>query len=353
MTDPRLGVAVIGCGRIGSRRAATAARSPQSRLVMVADREPMRAKEVARSTGAATTSEWEEILERDDVHVVVVATTHDRLAPISIRALRAGKHVLCEKPMSVNTRQAEEVVAATRETGCHLTVGFNHRHHPAILRAHQLAQEGIIGTLLFIRCRYGHGGRPGYEHEWRLNADVSGGGELVDQGIHAIDLFRWFLGDLTEVTGLIATWVWNAPVEDNVFALFRSEHGQVASLHASWSQWKNLFSFEISGEHGALVVEGLGGTYGTERLTIYRRKRNGGAPDEEFIEFAGPDRSWESEWDEFVRAIRRGEAPRVGAEDGLAALRLVETVYEAARTGVTVRLAPAAVQGPVGREPIR
>jgi predicted dehydrogenase len=272
-----------------------------------------------------------------------VATTHDWLAPISIAALRAGKHVLCEKPMGLNSRQAEEVAAVARDSGCRLKVGFNHRHHPAIRRAHDLACEGALGDLLFIRCRYGHGGRVGYEREWRLDPALSGGGELLDQGIHVIDLFRWFLGEFSEVIGMTAAWVWQAPVEDNVFALFRSAKGQVASLHASWTQWKNLFSFEVFGERGALIVEGLGGSYGTEKLEVGRRKMEngkwrGGPPEVEVIEFPGPDRSWESEWEEFLAMIREGQASSVGAEEGLAALRLVEAVYEAARSNSMVYL---------------
>ncbi len=338
MTDSPLGVGVVGCGRVGSCRAAVAVGSRGSRLVAVADRDLSRANEAARSTGAAATTDWEAVIGRPDVDAVVVATTHDWLAPISIAALRAGKHVLCEKPMSLNSRQAGEVVAAARSSGRQLKVGFNHRHHPAIRRAHDLVLEGAVGALLFIRCRYGHGGRPGYEREWRMNPDLSGGGELLDQGMHAIDLFRWFLGELSEVTGVTATWVWQAPVEDNVFALFRSSKGQVASLHASWTQWKNLFSFEVFGERGGLVVEGLGGSYGVERLTAYRRLSHAGPPEEERVEFPGPDGSWESEWGEFLAAIRNGQAPAAGAEDGLAALRVVEAVYEAARSGATVHL---------------
>ncbi len=338
MTHRPLGVGIVGCGRIGSRRATVAGGSRGSRLVAVADRDHSRANEAAGSTGAAATTEWEAVIAHPGVDVVVVATTHNWLAPISIAALRAGKHVLCEKPMSLNSRQAGEVLAAAQSSGRLLKVGFNHRHHPALRRAHEMVREGTVGELLFIRCRYGHGGRPGYEQEWRMNPELSGGGELLDQGMHAIDLFRWFLGDLSEVIGVTATWVWQAPVEDNVFALFRSSKGQVASLHASWTQWKNLFSFEVFGERGALVVEGLGGSYGVERLTAYRRASHAGPPAEERVEFPDPDRSWESEWGEFLDAIRNGQAMPVGPEDGLAALRLVEAVYEAARSGATVHL---------------
>jgi predicted dehydrogenase len=326
MMGSPLRVGVIGCGLIGARRAAIAAGHPDSRLVVVADVDHPRAKAAAVPAGAAATADWEEVIAHPDVEAVVVATTHQSLAPISTAALQAGKHVLCEKPMSVNSRQAEELAMVGRHSGRVLSVGFNHRHHPAIRRAHQLAGEGTVGALLSIRCRYGHGGRPGYEREWRMNPALSGGGELLDQGVHALDLFRWFLGDLSVVAGVTANWVWPAAVEDNVFALLRTPRGQVASLHASWTQWKNLFSFEVFGDRGALVIEGLGGSYGVERLTAYRRRDDGGPPTEEEWQFAGPDRSWESEWEEFLVAVRTGR-PAVGAEDALAALRLVDAVY--------------------------
>jgi predicted dehydrogenase len=326
----------------GARRAAVAACHPGSRVEAAADLEVGRAKEVAAATRATAVASWEEVIRHPRVDLVVVATPHDRLAPITIAALRAGKHVLCEKPMSVNSQQAREVFGVAETSRGRLQVGFNHRYHPGIRRAGALLAAGEIGAPLFIRCRYGHGGRPGYEREWRMDPLVSGGGELLDQGIHAIDLFRVFLGDLTQVSGMVATLAWEAPVEDNVFALFRSSSGCVASLHASWTQWKNLFSFEIFGERGALIVEGLGKSYGTERLTVYRRHPGGGVPDEETTEFPGPDESWDYEWREFLAAIRAAREPAVPAAAGVAALELVEAVSEAARSGRTVRVEPSA-----------
>ena len=190
------------------------------------------------------------------------------------------------------------------QAGVILKTGFNHRHHPAIWRAHELCAEGAIGPLMFIRAVYGHGGRPGYDKEWRADADLSGGGELLDQGVHIVDLCRWFLGDFAEVFGSTATYFWDlghfesagrdspraangqsvAPssisLEDNAFALLRTADGRVAQFHTSWTQWKNRFSFEVFGRDGYLRVEGLGGSYGVERLEVGRaqagRRRAGG-----------------------------------------------------------------------------
>jgi predicted dehydrogenase len=328
MTHAALRVGVVGCGVIGARRAAVAASDPRCRVVLVADDDAVRVSAVAEQTGASPVADWGKVVGHPEVDVVIVATRHDWLSPVSVAAIKAGKHVLCEKPMSRNRREAEDVAAAARNSGCVVKVGFNHRYHPAIQRAHQLAGAGRIGMPLFARCRYGHGGRPGYEREWRMDPTLSGGGELLDQGVHVIDLFRWFFGDLEVVAGVTAAWVWDAPVEDNVFALFRTRRGQVASLHASWTQWRNLFSLEVYGDQGALLIEGLGKNYGTESLTIYTRDNQGGPPTEERHEFPGPDSSWKSEWDDFIGTIRTGTTPMANAEDGLAALRLVEAVYE-------------------------
>src|SRR5206468_520383 len=174
------GVGVIGCGKIGSIRAAVAAADPGSRLVAVADVDAARAGDLAARHGVSALSSWQALIDRHDVDVVVVATTHDHLAAISLAAIRAGKHVLCEKPMSTTSASAAEVVAAARRAERVVSIGFNHRYHPAVLRARQIVANSELGALSFIRCRYGHGGRPGYEREWRMDPSRSGGGELLD-----------------------------------------------------------------------------------------------------------------------------------------------------------------------------
>lgn len=344
-------VGLVGCGLIGRRRAQVLREISDDVLVAVADIHRDRAAALAQEMGCEIATSWEDVTGRDDVEIVVVSTTNNWLGPISVAALRHGKHVLVEKPMSRTLAEAEQVMrAAAASPGTVVKVGFNHRHHAAVRKARELVAAEAIGEILFVRCRYGHGGRPGYEREWRLDPEVSGGGELLDQGIHAIDLFRWFLGELTEAVGFAAGYVWVPPlreadgrgsraaVDDNAFALFRTAAGQIASLHASWTQWKNLFSFEIFGREGYLIAEGLGGSYGPERLTVGRRKTAGGAPEEQTMEFPPTDVSWREEWREFTAAIRERRQPLGSGHDGLQALRLVHAVYESARAGKVVRL---------------
>ena len=359
-----LRVGIVGCGLIGKRRAEIVRRCPGDELVIVADVNEPQARSLAGEMGCLATTDWQEVIARDDVEAVVVSTPNKYLMPITVAALEHGKHVLVEKPMARNLSEAEEVLrAAVGGRRSAVGVGFNHRHHPAIWKAKELLDRGSIGDPLFIRCRYGHGGRLGYDKEWRADADMAGGGELLDQGVHIVDLCRWFLGDFTEAVGFTATFVWNADrgpqtadcrgrqsadggqrsavggrVEDNAFALLCTAKGQVASLHASWTQWRNLFSFEVFGQEGHLIVDGLGGSYGIEQLTIGRRILEGGAPKEEVLEFSGPDLSWQAEWQEFTSAIRENRQPLANGEDGLQVMRLIDAIYESARTGTVVRL---------------
>lgn len=354
-------VGIIGCGIIGSRRASVILQSRDDKVVMVADIDESRAKNLAAEIGCVATRDWQEVMDRNDIDTVIISTTNNWLAPISISALKRGKHVLCEKPLGRNVRESAEIRAAAQGNGVVLKTGFNHRHHPAIQKAHRLVEVGTIGKPYYVKCTYGHGGRPGYEKEWRASKDICGGGELLDQGVHVVDLFRWFLGDFEETFGYIPTCYWDMEVEDNAFALFRTAKGQIGSMHTSWTQWKNRFTFEVCGEAGYIIVDGLGGSYGTETLRIGKRKIQsedrksenekrestvfgfrfdylGGAPNEEVIEFPGPDISWEEEWKEFLSAIKENRAPLGNGQDGLEANRMIEAVYRSARENRPVKI---------------
>ena len=329
----RHGVAIIGCGLIGSRRAGVAAADGRTHVNLVIDNDLQRAREVAKAYNCDVSADWRDVLVRDDVGIVVAATPNKWLAEISIAALAANKHVLAEKPMGRNLKDAQAMAAAATAAKALLKIGFNHRYHPAIAEAHARFIAGEIGSVINVRARYGHGGRPGYEREWRGSAELAGGGELTDQGVHVADLVHWFAGLPAEAFGMLQTAVWPLePLEDNGFGLFRFGNGAVASIHTSWTQWKNLFSFEIFGDRGSLVVEGLGKSYGSERLRIARRAMQGGAAAEEHIEYDEPDNSWAREWSDFLNAIEHSD-PYLGTPgDGLAAMKMIEALYESART---------------------
>src|SRR5258706_3803843 len=205
-------VAVVGCGLIGAKRAKALS---GVQATVFCDVNVERAAALARQyPGAEASGDWKATVARPDVDIVVVATTHDMLAPIATAAAAAGKHVLIEKPGARRAAELDAVAEAAARTGALVRVGFNHRFHRALRKAREIFEGGALGEMMFIRGRYGHGGRVGYDQEWRADAEKSGGGELIDQGAHLIDLSRWVLGDCPHVLGRARTYFWNMPVED-------------------------------------------------------------------------------------------------------------------------------------------
>lgn len=325
-----MNVAIIGCGLIGEKR--RRALPASDRVVAAADTDLSRARALAeRAGGAVATADWREAVAREGVEAVVVATTNRELAPITLGAVEAGRHVLVEKPAARTPEELDAVIDAARRRGVHVQVGFNHRYHPALQKARQIVDSGALGPLMFLRGRYGHGGRVGYEKEWRSDPEVSGGGELLDQGVHLIDLSRWFLGEFSSVEGSVHTMFWDMEVEDNGFLHLRTAAGQVAWLHASCTEWKNLFSLELYGRDGKLQVDGLGGSYGVERLSWYRMLPEMGPPETTIFEYPGADVSFELEFRAFRSAIDGDRAGVPGLADARRALEIVHETYRKSR----------------------
>lgn len=327
-----MNIAIIGCGLIGEKRA----KSAKSHCIRYCcDIDLSKAAKLASSYPDCQSSQDPlTVCESPEVDIVIIATPHDQLVPIGLHALKNKKHLLIEKPAGRSTQEISQLISAAEQAQTQVHVGFNHRYHRALQKAHEIYQSGAIGELMFIRGRYGHGGRLGYEKEWRAKRELSGGGELIDQGVHLIDLSRWFLGDFTQIQGHAGTYFWNMPVEDNGFLLLKTDKNQVAFLHASCTEWKNLFSFEIFGKHGKLVIEGLGGSYGTEKLTWYKMLPEMGPPETVSFEFPMNDNSWEIELEQFVDEIKKGKNSECGLKEAYAALKIVEQVYQQSRLGV-------------------
>jgi predicted dehydrogenase len=247
---------------------------------------------------------------------------------ISLFAVQSRKHVLVEKPAARSATELNEVHETAMKNGLQVRVGFNHRYHPALAKAKTLIAAGELGELMFIRGRYGHGGRIGYDREWRADPALSGGGELLDQGIHLIDLSRWFLGDFSSIEGFAHTYYWDMPVDDNGFMLLKTPRNQTAFLHVSCTEWKNLFSFEIYGKLAKLHIEGLGGSYGVERLAFYKMLPQMGPPETTIWEYPMGDNSWALEFEEFLEDIRLNRTPSANLVDARAALSIVEQIYK-------------------------
>ena len=235
----RPAVVIIGCGLIGQKRAKSLG---PARLVACADLVSARAQALAQAADGCTAyADWRDAVRHPGADVVIVATLHDSLAEITAGAIEAGRHVLVEKPAGRHAAELAKLPALAAAHGVKVRAGFNHRYHRALRKARELVDSGSVGDLMFLRARYGHGGRVGYDREWRADPVRSGGGELIDQGSHIIDLARWFLGDFVDVEGFAHTYYWDMPVDDNAFLLLRTPRKQVAFMHASCTEWKNTF----------------------------------------------------------------------------------------------------------------
>lgn len=320
-----MNIAIIGCGLIGQKRAKTLG---DCTLKLCVDHIHDKAKLLANQfNDCEAITNWQESIQRNDIDVIIISTLHSSLAEIALAAVNAGKHVLMEKPGGRNAAELDPVIEATKSNKVVVRIGYNHRYHRAFRQAKQLIDANELGELMFIRARYGHGGRIGYEKEWRAQPALSGGGELIDQGVHLIDLARWLLGDFNQVHGFAHTFYWDMPVDDNGFLILKTEKNQVAHLHASCTEWKNTFSFEIYGKKGKIDINGLGGSYGVERLAFYKMTPMMGPPETLIWEYPMVDDSWEYEFKEFMTDIKQKRQPNPGLQDAQAALKIVEEIY--------------------------
>ncbi len=240
--------------------------------------------------------------------------------------------MLVEKPAGVSSRQIERLLGCQRESRRLVKVGFNHRFHPGIARAAEEVHSGRHGELMYLRARYGHGGRLGYDREWRAQPARSGGGELIDQGMHLLDLTHWIAGPLPLQSALLRTHFWDTPVEDNAALILGDPSSRTdpwAMLHVSWTEWKNLFSLEIYCRTAKLQVDGLVRSYGPQRLTIYRMGPELGPPEVEELSYPDEDRTWSLEWASFSEAIAREDARLLNGDlgDALYAWEQIEAAY--------------------------
>ncbi len=323
MTTPR--IALIGCGLVGQKRLNLL---PPGSVTFTCDLDIDRAKKLAaQSSGCVATDSVTQTVTSPNVDVVMIATINASLAPLAIKAAENGKHVLIEKPGAISLKELDALEAAAAKSGALVRVGYNHRYHPACLKALEIFRSGALGPMMFVRGRYGQGGRIGYDKEWRADPKLSGGGELIDQGVHLIDLAGIFLGEFAQVDGHAPTYFWNMPVDDNAFLNLRNAAGQTAWLHASCTEWKNLFSLEIYGRDAKLHWEGLGGSYGLEKLTYYKMLPQMGPPETTVWEYPRGDESWRIEMKEFMEDIRDKRTPVPGLKEAKAAMKVVETIY--------------------------
>jgi len=338
-----LRVAIVGMGKMGQTRAREIERHPATSLVAVADPDPTAFPGDPR---VRVTRDYRELVALPDLHAVIVCTPNRATPAVVIAALEAGKHVFCEKPPGRSVQDIRDIMAAERrQPRLKLMFGFNHRRHAGIQEAMRIVDGGRFGRILWLRGIYGKSGGEGYEQSWRSSRDVCGGGILLDQGIHMVDLLRFFCGDFEEVKSMVTRAYWPSDVEDNAFALLRDRLGRVAMLHSSSTHWKHRFSLDIFMSDGYLSVNGIlssSRSYGEETITLARRQFDEsfatGKPREEIIYF-DTDPSWELEIADFVDCVQKDTPVTHGkSEDALKAMELVFAIYEGdTRWSETVR----------------
>lgn len=326
-----LKVGIIGLGKMGQIRYNEFSEHPGTVVTHGSDPDE---SQFAHFPGVECSTESDSVIN-SDVEIIVVATPNKFTPSFISQALDAGKHVFSEKPPGRTVQDIEDIITAEkRNPDLKLKFGFNHRYHAGIQEAKRIIESGRLGTILWMRGVYGKGGGPDFETSWRSNKDLAGAGILLDQGIHMLDLFRFFCGDFTEVKSMVNTAYWDIEVEDNAFALLRDESGRVAMLHSSSTQWRNKFSLEIYLSDGILSVNGIlssSRTYGDETISVSRRQFDEGfdtgKPQEETV-FFDEDPSWELEIADFIDSVQNGKSVESGnSEDALAVMKLVFKIY--------------------------
>lgn len=329
----KIKVGIIGFGKMGKIRMNVIDSHPDLLLEGIYD---VKAPENTESYTCKFYEDYHNLL-KSDIDAVFVCTPNKFTPEIVISALNNKKHVFCEKPPGRDLNDIENIIKTEQENeDLKLKFGFNHRYHGAVIEAKSIADSGRLGKILWMRGIYGKSGSLNFEKEWRSNKEISGGGILLDQGIHMIDLFRFFCGDFLEVKSFVTNSYWDIDMEDNAFAILRNDKEQVAMLHSSATQWKHTFSLEIYFEKGYTTISGILSStrsYGQGERLITARKQFGegsfamGNPMEE-VTYFDMDRSWELEVEDFVDDIKGDKKVLIGSsEDAFKAMELVYKIY--------------------------
>lgn len=323
-------VGIIGFGKMGQIRAHALQETERAKIVSVYDVNPI---DNPPATIAASETD---IINNPNIDAIFICTPNFRNKALAIEALNAGKHVFCEKPPAFHAAEVEEIRKAEAATnGKKLMYGFNHRLHTSIVRMKQIIDSGEMGSILWMRGRYGKEVDESFLNGWRANKELSGGGIMLDQGIHMLDLFLHLGGEFDEVKAFVSNLYWKIEgVEDNVFAILRSsKSGICASLHSTMTQWRYLFSLEVFLEGGALILNGLktsSGAYGDENLSIKRNSPEstlGKFESEENITFQ-IDHSWLNEINHFIDSIQNDTAIAYGnSQSALDLMQVMDQIY--------------------------
>ena len=324
-------VGIIGYGKMGMIRHDALNKDSRSKVVSIYDPE---LKNI--DFGIDIMESAEQVLE-SGIDAVFICTPNYLIKELIIEALKRGINVFSEKPPGISLEETLEIERIERKVkNKTLMFGFNHRFHGSIIKMKEVINDNLLGNLLWMRGRYGKEVDENYLKDWRVDKTKSGGGILLDQGIHLLDLFLYFGGELDEVKSFVSNLYWKIPgIEDNVFAIFKnSKTGVCASLHSTMTQWRYLFSFELFFEKGSLILNGLktsSGSYGDEKLTIIENIHPfvaGSSKKEKEIIF-NEDLSWDLEIKHFFNSIEKKYKPIIGnSSDAILLMKTIDKVYK-------------------------
>lgn len=329
----RLKVGIAGFGVVGKRRKDCVDRHPHLRVVAVCDR--AFDGEGALPDGIRYYQNYQRLLT-EDLDVLVVCLTNEIAAEVTIAGLESGLHVFCEKPPGRNVEDIVRVITHERQhPALKLMYGFNHRYHESVQDSLRILRSGELGRVINMRGVYGKAKLVTFNQpDWRTKREIAGGGVLLDQGIHMVDLMRLFGGDFTEVHSFISNSHWGYDVEDNAYALMRTPDGVIGMLNSSATQWRHRFHLDINLERGSLILGGiLSGTksYGAETLTVVQADPDNdrGDPKEQITRY-NRDPSWDEEINAFADCILNDRPVQSGtSEDALRTMQLVFKIYHA------------------------
>ncbi len=318
---------------VGSRRKTFLDRNADFEVVAVCDQNYRERTALPEHGGIPAYPNYEQLLENHDLDVLFVCLPNNIAAEVTIAGLERRMHVFCEKPPGRTVEDIRGVIAAEQsQSGVKLKYGFNHRYHDSVREAYRIIRSGELGRIINLRGVYGKSRIVPFHGNWRSERKFAGGGILLDQGIHMVDLMRLFCGEFVEVKSFVSNDYWNEDVEDNAYALMRDDQGRFAILHSTATEWEHHFSLHISLTEGYLKLHGLltgSKSYGEEELTIGRRDEETatGSSRKETVKYL-EDNSWRDEIAEFGDAIRgRGEIQSGSSADALATMQLVYRIY--------------------------
>lgn len=324
-----LRIFTVGCGLIGNKRAKNINKK-YAKIVACNDINKNNSEKFSERFNCEIVQNYKS-LDLNKFDIVFISTTHDKLFEIAKFFIVRKKNIFIEKPGALNLKQITSLHELhLKNKNLHVGIGLNHRFHPAFIKSFDLIKKKKIGDLMFIRAQYGHGGRVGYDKEWRAKSKISGGGEMIDQGSHLIDLSRKLLGELTLINGEIRNYYWNMEVEDNCFLTLQNKNKNIAFLQASCTEWKNTFNFEIYGKKGKIQIFGLGRSYGTETLKLFIMKKKMGPPKTIEYKYTKSDISWKLEQDNFFKSIQNNKIIKKYAtlKDMLEVHKIMNKIYD-------------------------